>query len=693
MHRGGEQQRRDRREVAPGVTVREHDEARALGDGLGDLGEDLLEAGLHRRGPAGDVVEPAHHVGGVAGQVAVGVDVDDLGEGVVVDDREGQHDLASVGRVGVECVSLGADRRAERGDELLADGVERRVGHLREELGEVVEDQPRARRQHGDRGVGAHRPEGLTTGLRHRGEQHAQLLLGVAEGLLATGHRGRGVHDVLALGQVVEVHEARVQPLLVRVLRGQACLHLVVRHDATVLGVDQEHPARLQAALLDDPRRVELEDAGLRGQHHQAVVGDGVPGRAQAVAVEHGSDERAVGEGDGGGAVPGLHEGRVELVERPARGVHLLVVLPGLRDHHEHGVRQRPATEVQQLEHLVEGGRVRRVRGADREQALEVAGDQVRGQLALPGPHPVAVALDGVDLAVVGDHPVGVCERPGRERVGREARVHQRQLGGEAAVRQVGEERLELAGGQHALVDQGPRRQRREVDLGLALGALAQAVGQAVEADTDEPTGRGGDEQLPEGRHAVARDLAHDLGVGGHVAPAEDAQVLLRGNGLDRGGGLGAPGLVGRQEGDAHGIRAGDGEVEVDDVAEEGVRDLRQDAGPVTDERVGAGGTAVLEVAQGGQGVVDDVVSSAAAHRGHHGHAAGVVLELAAVQPRVGGLGGEARRGHSGHRPWGYRCGCAHQGWTRDGHRKRAWTALATACGDDSPGVRIRPSM
>ncbi len=211
-------------------------------------------------------------------------------------------------------------------------------------------------------------------------------------------------------------------------------------------------------------RRVEVEHADLAGQDDQAVVGDPVAPGPQAVAVEDGADQRAVGEGHAGRAVPGLHERRVELVERPPLGVHLGVVLPRLRDHHQHRVRQRAAAEVEQLEHLVEGRRVARARRADREQPLQVARDQVAGQLALAGPHPVAVALHGVDLAVVGDQPVGVGQRPGREGVGREPRVDQGQLGLVRAVGQVREERLQLAGGEHALVDQRARRQRREVE-------------------------------------------------------------------------------------------------------------------------------------------------------------------------------------------------------------------------------------
>ncbi len=68
--------------------------------------------------------------------------------------------------------------------------------------------------------------------------------------------------------------------------------------------------------------------------------------------------------------------------------------------------------------------------------------------------HPVAVAADRVDLAVVGDDPERLRERPRRERVRREPRVDQRELGGVARVGQVREERLELRRREHALVDQ-----------------------------------------------------------------------------------------------------------------------------------------------------------------------------------------------------------------------------------------------
>ncbi len=462
--------------------------------------------------------------------------MDELGQLVVVDHRERQGDAAAGGRGGGEQVALGAEGGDQRGDELLADGVQRRVGDLREELGEVVEEEARPVGEGGDGRVGAHGADRLGARLGHGREDDPQLFLGVAEGLLAAGDRGVGVHDVLALGQVGEVDEAGVQPFPIGVFGGEAGLDLVVLDDAVLLGVDEEHPAGLEAALADDLGGVDVEDADFGGEDDEAVVGDPVPAGAQAVAVEDGADEGAVGEGDAGGAVPGLHHRGVVLVEGAAGRVHGGVVLPRLGDHHQHAVREGAAAEVEEFEHLVEGGGVRGVGGADGEQPLAVVrAEQVAGELGFAGAHPVAVALDGVDLAVVRDEAVRVGERPGREGVGGEPRVDQRDGGGEAAVGEVREERLQLPGGEHALVDEGAGGERGEVDARLALGALAQRERLAVEVEAAElPVAvPSGDEELGEGGHGGAGAAAEELGGDGDDAPAEDVEALLAGDRLD----------------------------------------------------------------------------------------------------------------------------------------------------------------
>ncbi|GAA3158659.1 hypothetical protein GCM10017687_91020 [Streptomyces echinatus] len=187
---------------------------------------------------------------------------------------------------------------------------------------------------------------------------------------------------------------------------------------------------------------------------------------------------------------------------------------------------------MQQLQHLVEGGGVGGVRRTDREDAVQVpVAEEVGDQLRLTGAHPVAVALDGVDLTVVRDEAVGVRERPRREGVRGEARVDERDGRGEAAVGEVREEGLQLAGGQHALVDDRARGERREVDTGLALGALAQRERLAVQGDA--LAGAVGHEDLPEDRHGRAGGGTQQLGGDRDLAPAEDGQPLLAGDRLD----------------------------------------------------------------------------------------------------------------------------------------------------------------
>ena len=262
--------------------------------------------------------------------------------------RRAQLDLPGRLGLGVEQVALGTDGGLDRHDDLFPDGVHRRVGHLREQLLEVVEQRLRPVRQHRQRRVGAHRPDRLGAGLGHGLDQLAQVLGGVAEGLLAdlqglvVGLDGRGPG-----GQIAGADHVVLHPAGVGVLAGVAALDLLVRDDALLGGVDQEHAPRLDAALGGHLLGRDVrQHARLGRHHHQAVLGDVVAQRAQAVAVQHRADLHAVGEADGRRAVPRLHQAGVVLVERLALGAHGLVLVPRLRHHHHHGVRAargRPA--------------------------------------------------------------------------------------------------------------------------------------------------------------------------------------------------------------------------------------------------------------------------------------------------------------------------------------------------------------
>jgi hypothetical protein len=72
--------------------------------------------------------------------------------------------------------------------------------------------------------------------------------------------------------------------------------------------VDEQHLARLQAPLRDMLFSSTGSTPGLGRHDHEVIVSDEVAGRAQAVAVQRRADLAAIGEGNGGGAVPRLHQ-------------------------------------------------------------------------------------------------------------------------------------------------------------------------------------------------------------------------------------------------------------------------------------------------------------------------------------------------------------------------------------------------
>ena len=334
-------------------------------------------------------------------------------------------------------------------------------------------------------------------------------------------------------------------------------------------------------------------------------------------------------------------------VEGALVGRHRRVVLPRLRDHHQHGVPDRPPGEVQQLEALVEARGVGRARRDDRERALETR-DQRRGHQRLAGAHPVAVALHRVDLAVVREVPVRVRERPRRERVGGEPAVHQRERGLDALVGEVGEELGQLGRGEHALVDEGAARQRREVHLfavdarELVLAALAHHEQLAVELDA----GRAGgvvDEELPEARHHAQRGGADHRGVDRGLAPADHAEALVLHDGVDAGHRLLGRFGVERQEREADAVGARGRQREVDHGPQEPVGDLEQDPGAVAGVDLGARRAPVVEVAERVEGVGDDRAAGHALDVADERDPAGVVLEARVVEPE--------RLGHRAERP------------------------------------------
>ena len=302
-------------------------------------------------------------------------------------------------------------------------------------------------------------------------------------------------------------------------------------------------------------------------------------------------------------------------------------------------MRKRVARHRQQLERVVEGRGVRLALEADRIELLQVVAQHRRLHDAFAGAHPVEVALDGVDLAVVRDHPVRVGQRPLGEGVGREALVHQGQRRHAGRILQVEVVLADLVGQQQALVDDGAARHAGHVVLAavrelqaLDRGGrgLADDIQLALERVRHDHVGATADEDLADHRLGLAHGGRHrHVGIHRHVAPAQQHLAL----GLDGALELLLAGQTGgvllRQEDHADAVLARRGQIDAllgHLGTEELVRDLDQDARAVAHQRVCADRAAVVEVLEDLQTLLDDGMRLLALDVRDEADAAGIVF-------------------------------------------------------------------
>ena len=187
---------------------------------------------------------------------------------------------------------------------------------------------------------------------------------------------------------------------------------------------------------------------------------------------------------------------------------------------------------------LIEAGGVAAMLVDNRQDLVDVF-EQRRREERFAGSHPVQVAAQGVDLAVVRKHAVGVRQLPARERVRAEARMEHRQRADHARVAQVREVLAQLRRREHALIDERPAGKAGEVEpFGVpdapAVDRLLEALADDVEPALEVVLG--GNVARP-GRRTPARSMVRRASAdcrrekrcpSGPRASREDAGLLLQ---------------------------------------------------------------------------------------------------------------------------------------------------------------------
>ena len=656
MHGRRGEDRGDRHAVGADHAVGEDDDVVAAAHRLFGALAQTLQHGFHAR------CAQIGRIGHVEGAGVEGIfqmsDAADLFEIRVGQDRLAHFQTLALGvALAVEDVGARTDEGDEAHDELLADRIDRRVGHLCEVLLEIAVEQLRLVGEDGNGRVRAHGAHALLARHRHGREQDREVFLRVAEGLLTVEQgdvrAGRtGLH-----GLQVFQHDLRaLQPVAVGMGVGEGLLHLVVGDDAVLLQIHQQHLAWLQAPLLDDGFLGDRQHADFRGHDHEAILGHDIAGGAQAVAVQGRADLAAVGEGHGGGAVPRLHEGGVIFVEGAAILIHERIARPGLGDQHHHGVAERVAALHEEFQRIVEAGGVRLSLIGNGPELGDVVAEELARHRGLTGRHPVDVAAQCVDLAVVGDHAIGMGETPGGEGVGGETLMDQREGADEARVAQVLVIGAELAHQNHALVDDGAAGHGDWIELRhVAAGQRIDGVGDALAGEIELTlevilvlrSSAIGHENLTHHRLDGLHGLAKVRIVDGDVAPANQGQAFLRelrGDDLFR---LGAGRVVAGHEELADAIVLGGRQGHAKGSAflhEEVMGDLNENAAAVAELGIRAHCAAMVEIQQDLQTLLDDCMGLAIVHVGDEADAAGI-LAVSGIKKALGfGHGGVDHR-------------------------------------------------
>ena len=155
----------------------------------------------------------------------------------------------------------------------------------------------------------------------------------------------------------------------------------------------------------------------------------------------------------------------MEFVKGLLGRIHVLVTLPGLRDHHHDGMGQVVAPEMHELKDIVEAGRVRAILVDHRKELVDIGTKLVGLAKGFPGLHEVLIAHDRVDLTIVGDETVWMGARPTGERVGGEPGVHQGQGRFKVRVMEIRKILRQLAGREHPLVNHRPGGKPGDIEI------------------------------------------------------------------------------------------------------------------------------------------------------------------------------------------------------------------------------------
>ena len=371
----------------------------------------------------------------------------------------------SVFRRFFENVAVVSDVGHERHDEFFANRVDRRIRDLGEELVEAVEKRTALMGAARESGVVAHRSDRFFAVAGHRFEDEIDILLRIVEALLPSDEVSRHLRGDDFGEKSLDFDVVFLDPAPIGAATGVAGLDLGVFDQAVLREVEENHRTRFDTTVADDVFRFDVQNARLRGEDEKIVLGERPARGSESVAVQCGSGGDAVGECHRRRTVPRFHQGGMVFVEAAYVVSHVVFLAPGLRHQHQHRVGGIATCRHKKFEDIVERGGIGLAVVDKRQHRFEIFPEECRRQGLLACAELIEVAADGVDFAVVREHPERMGELPGRKGVRRVALMDECEGGGEIALGEVRIESLDLRSEQESFIDDGSRGEGADVSV------------------------------------------------------------------------------------------------------------------------------------------------------------------------------------------------------------------------------------
>ena len=214
----------------------------------------------------------------------------------VAQNRVRNHHPVTLLRSRRQKVPFRTDVATQTHDDVFADRVDRRVGHLGEELLEVVIEHPRLVTQTGQSCIVSHAADRVFLGIQHRVEHEVHRLDGVPERLHLMDQIVivSGVVDELSSGEFLDVNRLLIEPLAIRTLLSNRFLDLFIADDPSLFEVNQEHLAGLETTLRFDIGGFDIKHTNFARHDDLVIMRQVVARRTQAVSVENRTDHAAI---------------------------------------------------------------------------------------------------------------------------------------------------------------------------------------------------------------------------------------------------------------------------------------------------------------------------------------------------------------------------------------------------------------